>query len=84
MNISNTKRHNNIILIGDFNVRTGKLEGILENNNEDDGEDLNTMHYLETANAAIQIATQIRKKSSFISLPKLVKQFILYTRNLVL
>ena len=63
MNISNTKRHKNIILIGDFNARTGNLEGILENINEDDGEDLNTMHYLETTNAAIQIATQIKKET---------------------
>ena len=54
MNISNTKRYKSIMLIGDFNARTGNLEDTLEYNNEDDSEELNTVHYLKTANAATQ------------------------------
>ena len=39
MKISNTKIHNIIILIGDFNARTGSLEDILKNNNTDNIEE---------------------------------------------
>ena len=38
MNICNTKIHKSIILVGDFSDRTGNLEDILENNNEDKSE----------------------------------------------
>ena len=38
MNISNTKRHKSILLIGYFIARTGNLEDILENNTEDNSE----------------------------------------------
>ena len=54
MNISSTKRHKSIIRLGDFNALTGNVDDILENSNKDYSEELNTVHCMETANAATQ------------------------------
>ena len=70
MNI-NTKRPKSIMLIGDFNAHTGNLEDTLEYNNEDDSEELKTVHYLETANAATQRSNTDTVTNSYG--PKLIK-----------
>ena len=80
MNISNTKRPKRIKLIGDITAGTGNLEDILEYNNEDDSEELNTVHYLERANAATQRSNTDTLTNSYG--PKLI-QFC-KTMNLVI
>ena len=53
-NISSSSGDKSVILLGDFNARTGTLDDILENDNVNNNEDLNTKWYIEIANAAFK------------------------------